>query len=221
MDPIPSSGNQHAPRPLSSRARILLLVTGFFFLGAAFALLLYGNQLFPGAGGAQEVATEPLESLALGTPRTVEPPISIAPPPQRGDTAPAFLLPDMFGEEVTLAQFRGQPVIINFWATWCAPCIVEMPELQEAYEAHEESGLVILALNRDEEPNVIGDFLANDLDVALTFPILLDDHGEVADSYGILNMPTSYFIDREGKVTAVHRGPLTLKQIETYLSETS
>lgn len=224
QNPVPENGAQPAAgngAELSTPIRLLLLASGIVCLGAAIFLILFGNRLFSPAPDAASDDAAPLESLVVGTPRTVEPPINIAAPPKPGEAAPLFLLPDMHGEEISLAQFQGQPVIVNFWATWCAPCIFEMPELQAAYEAHQDSGLVILALNRDEEPNVIGDFLANDLAVDLTFPVLLDDHGEVADSYGILNMPTTYFIDPQGKVTAVHRGPLTLKQIETFLAEMS
>jgi peroxiredoxin len=147
--------------------------------------------------------------------------MSVGPAPQPGEAAPLFLLSDLQGQEVGLAQHRGQPVILNFWATWCAPCIFEMPELQSAYEAHREDGLVILGLNRDEEQAVVSDFLADDLTINIDFPILLDEQAIVADSYGVLNMPTTYFIDAEGIVSAVHRGPLTQAQIDAYLDDMS
>lgn len=222
-DKTPPPANTEQNAAASGRSgviRVALLVAGIVLLGAAFALILYGDQLF-NAADPQASQEQQLESLTIGTPRTVAPPINIAPAPEPGDAAPPFLLQDMAGEEVTLAQFRGQPVIINFWATWCAPCIFEMPELQTAFETHGESGLMILALNRDEAPEKVGDFLANDLSVELTFPILLDEHAVIADSYGILNMPTTYFVDSDGIVAAVHRGPLTLEQIETYLGDLS
>ncbi len=227
MTPLPQTppsaeANDGAPLPQRSRLlRALLLAIGVLSLAAAFVLVLYGSRFFAGAElDAQQQASQ-LESLAQGPARTVAPPINIGAPPQPGEAAPPFLLTDMYGDDVSLADFRGQPVIINFWATWCAPCIFEMPELQAAYEQHQEDGLVVLALNRDQAPQTVGDFLANDLSVALTFPVLLDEHAVVADSYGILNMPTTYFVDSQGRVSAVHRGPLTLEQITTYLDAMS
>lgn len=201
--------------------RAILLIVGFGLLGAAVGLVLYGSDLLM-PGEADPAGDEvQIESFDVGTPRSVDPPISISAPPESGEAAPAFLLEDLQGEEMALAQFRGQPVILNFWATWCAPCIFEMPELQAAYETHRESGLVVLGLNRDEDAAVVRDFLDNDLDVEITFPILLDEHATVGDSYGVINLPTTYFVNSDGVVTAVHRGPLTLRQIENFLEEMS
>lgn len=225
MQQTPPTG-EHDPagekaQGLTNAKRALLLAAGFIFLATAFLMLLYGNRLLLGQNSFPNDDEPQLQPVVVGTPRTVEPPINISAAPESGEAAPGFLLSDLQGEEVSLSQFKGQPVIINFWATWCAPCIFEMPELQAAYEAHQESGLVVLALNRDEDPAVVGDFLANDLDVSLSFPVLLDEHALVADSYGILNMPTTFFVDADGNVSAMHRGPLTREQIETYLAEMS
>lgn len=205
-------------RAMGRRGRWALGLGGLLLLGAAVILLLYGNDLLDtgDAGNA-----ESLESLDVGTPTNMQPPVSIGPAPQPGELAPPFLLADLNGTEVTLAQFRGQKVILNFWATWCAPCIFEMPELQAAYEAYDEDGLIILGLNRDEDQQVVADFLANDLETEVSFPILLDDHALVADSYGVLNMPTTYFINADGVVSAVHRGPLTREQIDALLADMS
>ncbi len=201
--------------------RIIILVVGFGLLGAAVGLVLYGSDLLiPEEAEPADIDVQ-IESFAVGTPRSVDPPISISPPPEPGEAAPPFLLEDLQGEQVTLAQFRGQPVILNFWATWCAPCIFEMPELQAAYEAYGESDLVVLGLNRDEDPEVVADFLANDLEAEISFPILLDEHAVVGDGYGVMNLPTTYFVNPDGIVTGVHRGPLTLQQIEDFLEEMS
>ena len=226
--PVPE---QTHSTPIQGATRWLLLMGGLLLLGAATVLLLFGNDLWNADGGrgdesraaaqAAAQAAPQFEPLEVGTPRYLGPPLSIGSPPEPGDAAPPFLLVDLHGEEVALAQFRGQPVILNFWATWCAPCIFEMPELQAAYEAHSDEGLVILGLNRDESESVVADFLANDLDVNITFPILLDEHAVVADGYGVLNMPTTYFIDGDGIVSAVHRGPLTVEQIDAFLANMS
>jgi peroxiredoxin len=215
-----TSERQRSPA-ITGATRWLLLAGGLFLLGGAVALLLFGTGLLwqsDREAGAGEVSVQPLD---VATPRSLEAPMTVGGAPQAGEPAPPFLLTDLQGKEIGLAQYRGQPVMLNFWATWCAPCIVEMPELQAAYAAHGEDGLVILGLNRDEEQAIVSDFLANDLTISIDFPILLDEHAAVADSYGVLNMPTTYFIDREGNVSAVHRGPLTQKQIEAYLADLS
>lgn len=92
-----------------------------------------------------------------------------------------------------------------------------MPELQAAYENSNYEPLV-LGVNYEEELETIEAFLAEDLDAPITFPILLDEEGGTANEYGVANLPTTFFVNNQGHVTAVHRGPLTLEQIESYLS---
>jgi len=127
-------------------------------------------------------------------------------------------LNDLEGNEISLVDFRGRPVIINFWATWCGPCRIEMPELQEAFEEGQEAGLAILAVNMEETPEMVSRFFYDDL--GLTFTPLLDREGEVTDLYGVFNLPTTYFVNPEGTIAAVHRGPLTGGQIDGYLHQT-
>lgn len=204
---------------MTGAARWLMIAGGLILLGGAVVLLLYGDGLLRQTNweaGVGEVSVQPLD---LGTPQSLEAPLNMGAAAEPGEPAPPFLLTNLEGEEIGLSQHQGQPVILNFWATWCAPCIFEMPELQAAYEAHNEEGLVILGLNRDEEQAIVSDFLENDLAISISFPILLDEHAVVADSYGVMNMPTTYFIDTEGNVGAVHRGPLTQEQIDAYLAD--
>jgi thiol-disulfide isomerase/thioredoxin len=127
-------------------------------------------------------------------------------------------LNDVDGRPVQLNDLRGQPVILNFWATWCAPCRVEMPDLQAVYERHQADGLVILAINREETAVTVRDFFYDELD--LTFTPLLDETGDVSRLYGVANYPTSVFVDNEGMVTAVHLGLMIEEQIEGYLADT-
>lgn len=134
-----------------------------------------------------------------------------------GDTAYNFYLSDLDGQNLNLEAFRGQPVILNFWATWCGPCRVEMPALQAAYESHQADELVILAVNDQEAHQDVADFFS---ELELTFTPLLDQEGEVSRLYHVFNFPTTYFIDEDGRVTAVHRGVLSAEQIETYLAAT-
>jgi peroxiredoxin len=138
---------------------------------------------------------------------------------QAGDQAYDFTLQDLDGNSVNLVDFRGRPVIVNFWATWCAPCRIEMPELQAAFDHYQDEDLVILALDQDEPIDVARAYFYDEMN--LTFTPLLDENSAIATSYGSYSvLPTSYFINGEGLVTAVHRGPMTMSQIEGYMADT-
>ncbi|NIP26695.1 MAG: redoxin domain-containing protein, partial [Phycisphaerae bacterium] len=107
---------------------------------------------------------------------------NLDPAPAVGHPAPDFTLNNLAGQEVSLSDFRGRPVIVNFWATWCGPCRVEMPHLQDSYEAHKDDDLVVLAVNltKRDDPALIPDFM-NEL--GLSMPVVLDETGEVAETY--------------------------------------
>ncbi len=134
-----------------------------------------------------------------------------------GDVPDNFVLPDLDGNNYELNKLRGRPVLINFWATWCAPCRVEMPELQSAFERHQDDGLVILAIDYGESPDMIRSFFYDEM--GLTFTPLLDEKGEVSEQFGVFNLPSTFFISPKGVITAVHRGPLVLEQLEILLEQ--
>lgn len=123
-----------------------------------------------------------------------------------GNIAPDFELTTLDGDEVSLSDFRGQRVLLNFWATWCPPCRAEMPDIEEFYLNHD---VVVLAVNlTDAEPNVqqVQDFVD---EYYLSFPILLDETVSVATMYEIQPIPTSYLIDSNGVIQNKAFGPLT------------
>jgi len=139
--------------------------------------------------------------------------------PLIGKQAPDFTLPTLDGKEVSLSQFRGQPVLINFWATWCIPCRDEMPELVRAYEAHKSEGFVVLGLNLTYSDSVPGvQALASEFNV--TFPILLEEDGAVVERlYRVPGLPTSVFIKRDGTIERFQVGVMTSRQIDEYIAE--
>ena len=144
---------------------------------------------------------------------------SSGPAPGVGDTALAFEVQNVDGETVRLSDHLGQPVILNFWASWCAPCRVEMPALQALYEEHEDQGLVILALNQNESEQTAERFFFQEMGLTFAVP-LLDEQFGVAEKYGVRNLPTTIFIDEAGTVTAIHRGPAVQSQFEEMLAQT-
>ena len=135
--------------------------------------------------------------------------------PNSGDLAPDFTLKTLDGEPVSLSDLRGQPVLINFWATWCGPCRIEMPLIEEMYQKYKDEGFVVLAVDIEESITVVQSFVNS---MGLTFPILLDYKGEVSNGpYRIRALPTSYFVGRDGKITAAHRGMMNRRMIERYM----
>ncbi|MEW5986074.1 MAG: redoxin domain-containing protein [Chloroflexota bacterium] len=210
--------------PVTSQPRgrnPLLLVLGFALLGAAVAMLLFGSNLFQREAPAEPGATilEQVPNFATSQPGVGQVANSDFSYVRVGDQAPDFVLNDLDGQPVGLKDFRGRPVILNFWATWCGPCRIEMPELQAIYEKYQEQGLVILALDQDETAEVVRPFFYEEM--GLTFTPLLDERARVGTLYGAaFTLPSSYFVNPEGIVTAVHRGPMTGEQIEGYLADT-
>lgn len=206
-----------------AKRNIALVLVGMVLLGMALALLLFGGTLF---GGQETAATSPsiLEQVpqfeSISTPIVADIETGSGEGVQVGDPAPNFVLNDLDGNPVTLADFRGQLVIVNFWASWCAPCAVEMPELQTAYEEYQEEGLVILALNQAESAETARTFFYDDM--GLTFTPLLDEDTTVNSLYTSLEvLPTTYFIAQDGVVTAVQLGPVTKEQVDEFVEQTA
>lgn len=122
-----------------------------------------------------------------------------------GDTAPVFQTVDLAGRAISLDDYHGRVVVINFWATWCPPCRVEMPEL-DAYQAELGDRIVILGVDMGEPSSAIVPFVRQ---YGLRFPILLDESGAIAASYGVTSLPTSLILDRSGIVRERVTGAMT------------
>lgn len=130
--------------------------------------------------------------------------------------APDFSLQTTAGETVRLSELRGQPVLINFWATWCGPCRIEMPAIQARYEMFEDDGLVVLAVNFEESRESV---LAYGEELGLSFLLLLDPGGEVQQLYRNRSYPTSFFVDEDGIIQVHHIGVMTDSQLDQNLAE--
>jgi len=113
--------------------------------------------------------------------------------------APGFVLPDMDGEQHALEDYRGRVVLLNFWATWCPPCRREMPALERLYQQLGEEGLVVLAVNQWEDPDHVFAY-TGELNVFPSFPILFDPDSSVAERYGVKGLPSSFLLDRDGRL---------------------
>jgi peroxiredoxin len=125
-----------------------------------------------------------------------------------GRLAPAFDLATLDGGHVALADFRGRPVVINFWATWCVPCRVEMPMLVGAWRGNRDRGLEVLAVNLtdQERGKDVRRFVE---ELALPFHVALDERGRVRERYRLVSLPTTVFVDSTGTVRGHHSGPLS------------
>jgi len=136
--------------------------------------------------------------------------------PVVGAVAPDFILTNLAGESVSLSQFRGQPVVVNFWATWCVPCRQEMPTFQQAFEQHQAEGLVILALDLAEDASLVEPFVE---EFGLSFEILYDSDGAINKHYLVNGLPRTVFIDRQGVIQHIQVGEVQEVLLQGFLGQ--
>ncbi len=136
-----------------------------------------------------------------------------------GSQAPEIELKDLKDDTVRLSDLHGKPVLVNFWATWCAPCRIEMPIMEKKYRAYKESeNFVILAVDVKDDSGVdaVRSFLG---ELSLTFPVLLDSDGRAETAYNVLGLPTNFFIDRRGVIRATRVGAMSEQYIDEQLQK--
>nr|WP_249745386.1 TlpA disulfide reductase family protein [Mesobacillus boroniphilus] len=126
-----------------------------------------------------------------------------------GMVAPNFTLKNLAGEDVSLKDYRGKKVMLNFWATWCPPCKEEMPAMEKFYK-EKSKDVEILAVNLDPQ-NKVKAFVK---DNEITFPILLDQDGATQQTYSIISIPTTFIIDEQGLILKKHIGSMTYEQMQ-------
>ena len=120
-----------------------------------------------------------------------------------GSPAPPFTLAARGGQAVSLAQYKGQVVMINFWASWCGPCRTEMPLLESIYKKYNKMGFTMLGVNVEPNSQAANDWLKA---TPVSFPILYDTDSKVSKLYDVAGMPSTVIIDRTGKLRVLHRG---------------
>lgn len=123
--------------------------------------------------------------------------------PVIGERAPDFTLRSSIGKNLKLSEYRGQVVMVNFWATWCGPCREELPQLNRLYAQYQRAGFVLLGLNVDDNPKAALKLVDQ---LSLGFPVLFDSKKQVSGRYDVDAMPSTLLIDRSGVVRYLHRG---------------
>jgi cytochrome c biogenesis protein CcmG/thiol:disulfide interchange protein DsbE len=137
------------------------------------------------------------------------------PAPQEGFQAPDFELSTLDGDTIVLSELRGKAILLNFWATWCPPCRSEMPAMQQVSADYDDNKFVVLAVNNTQQDSreAVEAFI---LERELTFPVLLDNNGDVAARYQVHSMPTTFFIDPDGIIQeVVIGGPMSEALLRT------
>jgi len=124
--------------------------------------------------------------------------MGLQPPKQRVESID-FELQDLSGTTRRLSDFSGKVVFLNFWATWCGPCRFEMPSMEKLYQRFKAKGLVVVAVNLQEDRDSVMRFVEK---YELSFPVLLDATGRIGATYGARSIPTTYLVDRDGSVLA-------------------
>ncbi len=171
---------------------LTLVAAGVFVLGGALIPLLVQGQ-------AAALA-------AVGAGR---------PPATANYPAPELALSDLQGQPASLADYRGQVVLVNNWATWCPPCRVEMPELEAYYQAHAADGFVVVAIESGDPADAVAEFVRS---FGLTFPVWLDPQGAALEAFANFNLPSSYVIDRDGNVRMSWTGEVDRQTLEQYVT---
>ncbi|HSM38647.1 MAG TPA: TlpA disulfide reductase family protein [Candidatus Limnocylindrales bacterium] len=133
-----------------------------------------------------------------------------------GSRAPDFALADLDGNPIRLADLRGRPVIVNFWATWCGPCVEEFPLLQRAYAEHAGEGLAVIGIVYRDNADAVRAFMRG---TGAGWPAVMDPGENVAQEYGIFGPPESFFIDQQGMIVARQIGQLGAADLERHLAK--
>ena len=183
-------------RKLKSKSPLPLILIGMGLIVIAIAFVIFSPQ-----------------NAANTSPSPGEIPASI--PGEMDYPAPALSLTNMQEQAVSLADYKGQWVLVNNWATWCPPCRAEMPELNAYYEAHKDEGFVLIGISSGDTRNQIEDFIQ---EYGLSFPMWQDPTSASLRAFGMEYLPSSFVIDPEGTVRLAWTGAVSLETLEAYVT---
>jgi peroxiredoxin len=184
-----------APSNPTKPSRARWIVAG----AAAIAVALFAMPLLLGGRSSTE---EPATRTTSG-----------ACPAKAGPAKLDFTVKDMNGADVRLADYKGKVILLNYWATWCGPCKVEIPDLIALYDQYKHKGFVVLGVSQDDDPETLRSFAST---FKMNYPVLVGrDHPDLLDAQGPLwGLPTTYLIGRDGSVCGKHLGPATKQDFE-------
>ena len=181
---------------------------------AAIAVAFYAAATAPSSESAAPVTAAPsVEPTRPGPPAVPRPggvSVDVAlkqldlMKPGRARLAEDFTLPTPDGGSFRLSEQRGKVVLVNFWATWCPPCLEEMPAMERLWRRHKDAGFVLVAISLDTDPKKVPPFVSAR---KFSFPIVLDPKMGIAEKYGVRALPSSFVLDRDGTVTGIALGP--------------
>lgn len=190
-------------------------ITGI--IGLLIALVIFASAMLSAAGCAagrerrrQETPTAAApEQGGINTPGTER---------KNTNPAPDFTVKDLEGNNVRFSSLFGKPIVLNFWATWCSPCRMELPDFEEMYA--EYGGKVqFMMVNVEGGSASIGDINRFIKDNGFAFPVYFDATNLAAEAYNLSGIPMSYFIDTEGNIVSMHRGLISKKQLEKEIAK--
>jgi peroxiredoxin len=133
---------------------------------------------------------------------------------QKGNLAPDFQLTDLDGKPVRLSDYRGRKVVLNFWASWCYPCKMETPHMEEFYEKYRSNNFIILGVNVTNTEASPEDARKFAREYKLSYPVLLDEKGEVTDRYQVVGYPTTLVIDSKGVIREKFQGAIDYETLK-------
>ncbi|WP_422123446.1 thiol-disulfide oxidoreductase ResA [Planococcus sp. X10-3] len=133
-----------------------------------------------------------------------------------GDKAPDFVLQDMEGNSHKLSDYKGEGVFLNFWGTWCEPCVEEMPAMDRQYSEYEQQGVHVLAVNIAQSDFEVQSFVDR---FGLSFPVVIDKSKSVMTAYNIRPLPTTILVNPEGEIERIVTGEMSEQDIKGYMEE--
>ena len=187
------------------RKAVLLLVAALVIAAAGVGLLASAKSPSPEPPAAPAERTAPATALAPSS-ASLDAAMRALDlvKPSRVKAADDFTLPALDGGTFRLADQRGKVVLVNFWATWCPPCLEEMPAMERLWRKHKDAGFVLVAVSVDADPKKVAPFVAEH---KLTFPIALDTKMAIADKYGVRALPSSFILAKDGSLAGLALGP--------------